>query len=539
MKRDDVSNVHDDASVENRFTQLLGSLEPHSAEPSENALHNMRELTRAAFVTAAAAKNPRSSLFTYRKLRSVAMVATAAMVLISAGAILFLARSKPAYGMADLPRLMATAKTLHTQSLVFSYAPDEQFTPFDKATVLPSESWIDLPNDRQHGKSFMSWRSGDGARHVDSVESVSIGELKMDINHTKKTVSFHKNTLLDQRLAARQLLHQYLRSIAADEAAGYTKVGQEQIDGKLYNIWQRTHEGTNRRPGKDGKEGEIFHYTMRVKCWLSPDSGDIGRVEQWVKDSATDTWRPETFQIKVERDVPIPAESFVQKAPDGYEQVNTPQKPYVHPVSTRWASFIGDVSIRAYVGFTLEDGSVIIGWAAEPKWPEQAEVNKLPDDQREKRRLEHIGEVARQQEPLFANLKVGGDLPNLPAVLSGLKSYTQPFASGPEVTYSGNHLATTRYEGRFIEWSLYVPERAPSSLSRWIYLTQWRSAGQAEARDFNSIYADPITGQEDFDTLVRGSVAERSDGGQVPPQVTYEAVKRLAEEMRARHNRSK
>ena len=44
---------------------------------------------------------------------------------------------------------------------------------------------------------------------------------------------------------------------------------------------------------------------------------------------------------------------------------------------------------------------------------------------------------------------------------------------------------------------------------------------------------DPIAGKQEFDAFVIGSIAVRSDGGQIPAEATYEEVMRLSADLRA------
>jgi hypothetical protein len=279
---------------------------------------------------------------------------------------------------------------------------------------------------------------------------------------------------------------------------------------------------------------------MRVKCWLSPDTGEVGRIEEWMKDDSGGGWRPSHFVLQIDRDVPIAADQFIMKAPKDFRQWSTLQAPGpgCDPISTGAPSSLGDVQLRSLVALTLEDGSVLVAWTAEPSQDDDATLRKLPAEQRDKARQEKIRKLGDQQAQLVLNLQAGGNMPDLPAVLVGLRSFTMPYNGTPEVTYTGHHLASTRFAGRFIEWALYVPDQAPAAFSRWVYTCRWRAQSASDKtapaiQDLGQIYADPIRGREDFDTFVRGSVAERSDGGQVPAEITYERVTQLCQQLRA------
>jgi hypothetical protein len=46
------------------------------------------------------------------------------------------------------------------------------------------------------------------------------------------------------------------------------------------------------------------------------------------------------------------------------------------------------------------------------------------------------------------------------------------------------------------------------------------------------MYGDPIAGRDEFDDFVRGAIAERSDDGKPPADLTYDNVMKMAEQAR-------
>ncbi|MDB5358087.1 MAG: hypothetical protein JWN24_4540 [Phycisphaerales bacterium] len=524
----------DDAQCDLLFSHLNDG-----PPPDEIFLAQLRNQTLARFTSAGRPKRPR------RALRWIVTAASLAAV-VAICTLLLNTPSKPAYGMADVPRLLQSASTLHVQAFRWAYGPDPQNPEFEKVSSIPMEYWIDMPNIRARTRSFMAWTvpatqpatnpAEKADHHLDGFENVVSGEMGMNVYHSRKQVSFEKRTLVDQRLEIRHLVHQSLNILSSDQLQAFAKVGQEQINGHGFDIWERIHDGTGFKLTADGKRKEL-KYTMRLRCWLAPDTGEVGRVEQWVRHDATGMWRPEYFMEKVERDVPIADEKFSLHPPDGYELTNTREKPYVNTLASRWTAPVDDRGVLVgYVALTLEGGTVIVGWGAEPPRPkEDAPKNETEARQRDERGRQRLRQILKDQQPLFAALKPGGPLPELPVVVPALRSSTQPYSAGPEITYTGYHLAFTRRDDRLIEWALYVPERKLTSPPPMqVYTLRVRGKGEPEPTDFNGLYGDPLQGQEEFDTFVRGSMAERSDDGAAPAAVTYDAVTKLADQLRSR-----
>ena len=194
---------------------------------------------------------------------------------------------------------------------------------------------------------------------------------------------------------------------------------------------------------------------------------------------------------------------------------------------------MGDAGdLLGYVAFTLEDGSVIAGWSVRPRVKDGWEQEK-DERVREEKEKAFRSKVAEAQKPAFAALKPGGPLPALPLVVESLRSHTQPYWPEEEIPYTGRHLAHTVYEGRYVEWGLYVPDRKLTALPpNCVYVMRVRVDAGGELRDFNPVYGHPVRGREEFDDFVRGAIAERSDDGKAPGELTYENVTRLAEEAR-------
>ena len=139
------------------------------------------------------------------------------------------------------------------------------------------------------------------------------------------------------------------------------------------------------------------------------------------------------------------------------------------------------------------------------------------------------GQAEGAQEALFAGLDFCGALPKMPVELYGLK----PMQAGTDVTLIGYHLAHTVKNGRFYEWSLYVPYGLLSEDRRQPgYLTMLRynpADRQVDASGHLTVTGDiHISTRDDFDALVLGAMVELSDSGVAPHGVTYERVMQLS-----------
>ena len=156
----------------------------------------------------------------------------------------------------------------------------------------------------------------------------------------------------------------------------------------------------------------------------------------------------------------------------------------------------------------LNDASVILGWSSVDR-----KSNTPPD-------------------AVFRNLQFGGPTPAMPVEIYGLR------AAGPlgESLYTGRHIAFTRKGDRFIEWSLFIPNAAPLwSVREFGYdiLYRFNLPRVPEWTILLKVYDGlHIETAEDFDTWVLGVMAELSDGGAAPEQVTYERVTELARQIR-------
>lgn len=108
-----------------------------------------------------------------------------------------------------------------------------------------------------------------------------------------------------------------------------------------------------------------------------------------------------------------------------------------------------------------------------------------------------------------------------------------------EPLYTGYHLAFTRKQGRFVEWSRYVPDGTPpADVQATGYETLYRRNHEIARRftfDHHDMAMKPeftIETPEEFDEWVLGAMAELADDGTAPKNLTYQKVIDLAQQVR-------
>jgi len=435
----------------------------------------------------------------------ITKLATAAVIAIAAGiGIHYFTRggTSLAYGMTDVPALLRSARTLHSQSTYWRYCDNPDLPEFAQAIVIPSENWVDVPNMREHRIGFQSWSRPNGEKGLNKIEGFRDRDLAMDIDHTRKTVRYNKCSLIKRKLAMRRIIQERLHMISEEELDSFVKVGQETINGTMFDIWEREDA-----EGRDGQPPK------KVRCWLAPATGELGRIYTWRKSKMHEgLWQPFCFIDKIERDVDIPASIFDFKAPENYDYRNTIETAFVGEGLGGGFYFMGRARVSLAISFTLDDGSVIVAWHS--------------DDLQADR--------YQEQDHLFKGLQQGGELPKLPMVLYGLKKVPRKPNSESEAYYVGRHLGFTKKARWHYEWALYVPERQmPAATDGGVYrmLCSFNLPSEQEPEVGNPIPLNKIE-KDEFDMFVRGAMAELSDDGKAPQDITYENVLRLARQIR-------
>ena len=432
----------------------------------------------------------------------ITKLAAAAVIIVTAVlSITILDKSAtPAYGITDLPELIKNAKTMHMKGWFYSSQAEQESGEPVKSEF---DYWFDIENGRYklHKPGGIDKDTGKPKYFI----TVSDGQYVMSsafnrsrsTGRTWKSISFTKLSPFKARLEAHKasgLLMQMFGNI--DQIEGSTKVGQEEINGIMYDIWQSEFFLVNR-------------FGNRFRTWLASESGDIGRVLLWQTRQKDEKDLRLVFDLHTIELGAVPPEGiFDTTPPDGYELDNTKETAQTDTLGIDLQKACRrDYELHAHIGFTLKDGSVILGWSC-------------PDKKR------------NSQIDLFRNLTFGGKLPELAGKIESLTSIPQK----PIIKYAGHHLAYTQKNGIFYEWSLYVPDKKPparNSLLGYNLNIKYQVDESAFGSRPGSLSEDlVIDTNKDFDTWVRGAMVELSDNGKAPEDITYESVLQLARQIR-------
>jgi hypothetical protein len=423
---------------------------------------------------------------TITKLAAAAVIIAATMT-----GIRWFSVAAPAYGITEALKLCENAKIVHIKGWYFPHTGDD--TQLER---FPFEFWFDKKNGRIRD-SHPIGLSGDYTSEPKYSLTVSDGQylMKATGRGNRGAVEFTKLSPFQQRLRIHTLevFPGFMGNL--HEVKGFVKVGQEQIKNKTADIWE----------GEVASPGETIPY-KKYRIWLSPSTGEILRIFRWANvEEDSVRWQLRMDANTIEYNVTPPADCFKTDPPQGYELRNSKETAIERELGDP-----GRVRFYGCIGFTLNDGSVIFGWHANHK-PEESQAH------------------------LFANLKLGGPLPNLPAQIVGLK----PWPVEEDITFVGRHLAYTQKNGKFYEWGIYVPNKKMperDTFQDYKVITKYNGV---EPRSFlgrpNLIGQElSINLEQEFNTWVRGAMAELSADRKAPVQVTYENVLRLAEQIRHR-----
>lgn len=426
--------------------------------------------------------------------------AAAAIIVAAVISITILDKSAaPAYGITDLPELFEQAKIIHIQG--WKYFAGHRMPNGKRIPPVEIDNWIDLENGRSRHTGTGLSIDKNGVR-VTVTETISEGQYQVNLNHTKKDVTFFKisdyQRMLNAYLISKLFYEQIFGEI--EQLQNFEKVGWEQIDEVICDIWQ----------------GEMIHAVTervnRLKFWLSPNNGKLGRVQMWSKVN-DDQWELNYDYCDIDYNVEVPNSVFAMEVPEGYDSKNNRETAISLELGGGGGVGYGDdqCSLRAdtKIGFIMGDGSVIVAWRSEN------DESEIPQDK------------------LFMGLEFGGPLPKLPVEIYGLK----PAGVSSDVTYTGYHLTHTQKIGKLIEWSLYVPDGTPPASVRQLgcdVLYRFNLDHEPKLRIGLTVDCMPIEAVEDFDKWVLGAMAELSDDGKAPEKITYERVLQLAGQIRGR-----
>ncbi|MBN1488937.1 MAG: hypothetical protein JXA69_03380 [Phycisphaerae bacterium] len=411
------------------------------------------------------------------------------------------------YAFSDVPAILDATRTIHFKGRgCVAVSPE----PPDEQKWFPLETWLDLENGRSRtlAASYGVRTGGSGAVwSITPYENVSDGQYRMRIDHTEKTVSFVRDSPYEHLLIHRRAANGLFAMMFGYpfESSNSAKVGQESIEGVTYDIWE-----------SDAILAGSNDVGAKAKCWLSPETGQMGRIHTWRRIQGGSTpgtlgqhgWVPVWQFERIERDVMIPAGTFETEPPAGYSVTNAKADAVVKDLDDEGGPRVNNLELDIRISFTLDDGSVIVAW----------------------RGIDHDEPAAGAD--LFASLEVGGPLPELPVELVGLK----PYGRDADITYEGRHLAWTEKNGKRIEWAIYVPRAAPparASFPMYVGLHRFNPSDSLKGGSMTpSVNADIVVDRDDFDRFVRGAMAELSDDGQAPAYVTYDNVTALSQQIR-------
>ena len=405
-----------------------------------------------------------------------------------------------AYGISDVPELYSSANTIHVKR----YIANVKFLN-EQETTLYSEDWIDIENGRfrTSGLGMATIRGSKKRTGAVGLEFILNGNFRIQINHSFKVAQFYKLSDFKRKLSIREQVDRFLETIflSDDELTGYVKVGQEQIDDKNYDIWEKDFVDTEQKPERI------------TKYWLSPSDGELKKVQHWRRYEESDGEWSLTSEEQIERNVVPPEGIFEIVAPEGYRLSNTKETAFI---SRFIACPIRDNSNSAIaVIIALPDGIVIMGWNEKNISPESSTAKSI------------------------RNLEAGGILPEMPIEInltSGSPTYTDL-----KITHIARHLAYTQKEDKFYEWTIYVPMEDISSttLSKDTILNIRLSPEireHPEIAEMNSFLKNRsllTIKPHEFEEFVLGAMAELSDDGKVPAGITYDGVLELAKQIRA------
>jgi len=395
----------------------------------------------------------------------------------------------PAYGITEALKLCENANIVHIKGWQFLHTGDN--TELER---VPFESWYDKKNGRIRHSHAIGWL-GDDTKKPKYYLTVSDGQylMKTIYQGIQPAAEFTKLSPFQQRLRIHTIepFPAFIANI--NQVKGFTKVGQERLKNKMVDVWQ----------GEVTAPGKTVPY-KKLKIWLSPSTGEILRIVRWANTEEDSVrWLLRTDADTIEYNVTPPVDCFATEAPEGYKLINTKET-----AIERERGYNARVRFYGCIGFTLNDGSVIFGWHANHK-PEESQAH------------------------LFANLKLGGSLPNLPAQIVGLK----PWPVEEDITFVGRHLACTQKNAKFYEWGIYVPNKKMPERDTFQDYKVIAKYNGVEPRSFlgrpNLVGQElDIKSEEEFDTWVLGAMAELSDDEKAPECVTYESVLQLTKQIR-------
>jgi hypothetical protein len=431
------------------------------------------------------------------KSRTTKFAAVAAIVIVCALSITFLDRTvTPAYGIADLPELLLSAKTIHIKA--WSYFPEATDARKVQRRVA-LEKWFDLENGLSRTMSA-GYNNVPMNTTLRLMESVLDGEYIMSINHGEKSVIFYRLTPFHQKLRSREDIGKLITQMLGDprKLDEFKQRGQEDIGDTTYEIWQG--DVVFPLPEQSGE------HPLRIRGWVSPTTGDVGRIVVQSRFGSGE-WTNSYEVAKVERNIDIPRDIFKMNVPEGYELLNTKDEAEFLELQYGPTCYQESLSITTQIAFTMPDGSVIAAWSSEDSRGDES------------------------QAPIFENLKAGSTLPKLPIELYRLVSV----GTVEPIAYKGWHLLYTKKEDHFYEWGIYVPRQIPPARNEFLGyhpVPRFNPPKDRALFSLGLLHDLIIENRYDFNELVLGAIAELDDEGDLGESITYDEVLKIAETAR-------
>ena len=332
------------------------------------------------------------------------------------------------YAITDAPEVLKKASIIHIR--MQGYPEQVDCGDGRKISLSPSsyEFWYDMETGRTRKKSVGHYVDSYNCTYEERPsESVFDGQYLLEIDHHSKEVEYFLLSPFCRQLETHNFLSEINYYLFGDlsQLRNTIIVDQQDISGREYDIWQG--EIINNKTG--GKE--IWKY------WINPDTGELGRIQTWNR-ADNGLWRLSSEVMEIEYDMNISSGMFETVPPVGYAMVTKKETATARQLEyqsnllrAEAATCKGEFWIWASrkIGFTLENGSVILGWSS------ASSNQEVP------------------QGDVFKVLEAGGPLPELPFEISDITA----ICFDGEVKYTGRHLAYTSKNNKFFEWGIYVP----------------------------------------------------------------------------------
>ena len=196
----------------------------------------------------------------------------AAVILIAAGLWIIANFTQKAYGMDDALEFLKNARTLHIKGWFVNSIHEDVS---DTNPQLPFEKWYDFERGlfrstqgsvfNEEGKIEL------GSRVYDGKYLMYETRTKMNDGRRWKTIHYRRPNSFKHQLMAHEMAGLIYQNL--DKVPGFVKIDENEINGTAFDVWQ----GEYTRQLLE----ELQHW--KIQCWLSPETGKIGRIKTWIK----------------------------------------------------------------------------------------------------------------------------------------------------------------------------------------------------------------------------------------------------------------